>query len=104
MLALVPSLAALESDDNGRLEVEFRLARLRSQVAIVRALADYVECLAHSGDADGLSQVIEEMTRLGCRLLEAAGAQAESQPPEQGGRRCEGGRSVVVGVTPPRCE
>jgi hypothetical protein len=86
MLAHVPSLEVLESDDNGRLVAELRLARLRSQVAIVRALADYVECLAQSGDADGLSsQIIEEMARLGCRLLEAAGALAESQPPEQSG-------------------
>jgi len=86
MLAHVPSLAAIESDDNGRLVAEFRLARLRAQAAVVRALADHVEYLARSGDADGLSsQVIEEMARLGCRLLEAAGALAESQCPEQSG-------------------
>ena len=86
MLAHVPSLGALESDDNGRLVAEFRLARLRSQVAVVRALADHVEYLARSGDADGLSsQVIEEMARLGCRLLEAAGSSTGSPCPEQSG-------------------
>jgi hypothetical protein len=83
MLSHVPALAALESDDKGRLVAEFRLARLRSQVAVIRALADSVEALAQSGNAEGLSnQVTEEMARLGCRLLEAAGALAESQPLE----------------------
>jgi len=80
MLSQAPALAALESDDKGRLVAEFRLARLRSQVAVIRALADAVEALARSGDAGGLSnQVTEEMARLGCRLLEAAGAMTESQ-------------------------
>jgi len=83
MLSHVPARAVLGSDDQGRLVAEFRLARLRSQVAVIRSLADYVEALAQLGDAEGLgNQVTEEMARLGCRLLEAAGAMAESQPLE----------------------
>jgi hypothetical protein len=86
MLAHIPSLRALESDDNDRLVPELRLARLRAQVAIVRALADHVEDLARPGDIDGLgNQVIEEMERLGCRLLEAASALAGSPCAEDGG-------------------
>lgn len=53
MLSHLPSLAALESDDD-RLGAELRLARLRSQVAVVRTVADEVEHLAQRGDADGL--------------------------------------------------
>jgi hypothetical protein len=86
MRAHIPSLAALESDDGGALVAELRLARLRSQVAIVRALADHVEYLARPQDTKELGdQVIEEMARLGSRLLEAAAALAASPPPEDSG-------------------
>ena len=62
------------------------LGPLRSQVAVVRALADEVECLLRAGDAEGLGdQLIEEMARLGCRLLETAGAFAGPPPCEQSG-------------------
>jgi hypothetical protein len=72
MLAHFPSLTASESDEDRRL-AKLRLVRLRSQVAVVRALADQVEHLTRLRDADGPGdQLIEEMTRLGCRLLEAA--------------------------------
>jgi hypothetical protein len=55
------------------LAAELRLARLRTQVAILRTLADHIDDVARPRDADGLSsQLIEEMTRLGCRLIEAA--------------------------------
>jgi hypothetical protein len=71
--SLLPSLATLESSDDGQLADELWLARLRAQVAVVRTLTDRIEQLALSGDADGLTrQLIEEMARLGCRLLEAA--------------------------------
>jgi hypothetical protein len=46
MLAHIPSLAALESEDDDRLGAELQLARLRSQVAVVRTIADEVEHLA----------------------------------------------------------
>jgi hypothetical protein len=75
MLTYIPSLAALQSNDDGRLTAELRLARLRSQVAIIRSLADQVEHLARPENTDGLSeQLVEEMARLGCMLLETAGA------------------------------
>jgi hypothetical protein len=71
----IPSLAAHESNDDGLLAAAFRLARIRSQAAVVRALADQVEHLSRAADAEGVnSQIIEEMARLGCRLLEAAAA------------------------------
>jgi len=86
MLAHIPSVATLESDDERRLARELRLARLRSQVAVVRAIADQVEHLSRAGDGDGLGeQLIEEMARLGCRLLEAAGSMAEPPSVEDSG-------------------
>jgi hypothetical protein len=65
----IPSLATLESDDERRLAEELRLARLRSQAAVVRAIADQVERLSREELG---AQLIEEMARLGCHLLEAA--------------------------------
>jgi L-amino acid N-acyltransferase YncA len=84
MLAHAPSAPAL--DDNGRVVVELRLARLRSQLAVVRAVADQVEYLSRTAGAEGLGeQLIEEMTRLGYRLLEAAGTRAGTPRPEDSG-------------------
>jgi hypothetical protein len=86
MLKRVPSLSAMESNDDGRLAAELRLDRLRSQAAIIRTLADHVEHLARPADADGLGeQLIEEMARLGCRLLEAAASLTESRRSDDGG-------------------
>jgi hypothetical protein len=70
MATYIPSLAALQSEDDGQLAAELRLARLRTQAAVLRSLADCIERLTHPGDADGLSaQTIEEMKRLGALLL-----------------------------------
>ena len=86
MPAHIPSLAALESNDDGPLVAELRLARLRSQAAVVRALADHVEHLSRAGEADGIGdQLIEEMARLGCRILEAAGSLARAPHVEDSG-------------------
>ncbi len=84
MLAQMPFFSALappERNDSTWLVAEVRLARLRSQVAVVRALADQVEYLTRPGRTDELrDQVIEEMARLGCLLLEAAGSLAGASP------------------------
>ena len=86
MPAHMPSLATLESNDDSQLSAELRLARLRSQVAVVRALADHIDHLARPADTQGLGeQVIEEMARLGCRLLEVAGSLARSPCHEESG-------------------
>ena len=75
MLAHLPSLAALESDDDCALVSELRLVRLRSQAAVVRTLADQVERASRVEDAEGLGeQLAEEVARLGLRLVEAAGS------------------------------
>ena len=83
---LLPSLATLESSDDGQLTAELRLARLRAQAALVRTLTDHIEHLVRPREADGLSwQIIEEMARLGCRLLEAAAWMKRSTRSEDSG-------------------
>jgi hypothetical protein len=55
-------------------------------VAVVRSLADQVEQLSRTADVGGLgSQMVEEMARLGCRLLDAASALADASPVEDSG-------------------
>ena len=85
MPATIPSLAALQSNDEGKLASEFRLARLRSQLAVVRSVADHLEHLTCSEDIACLGdQLREEMALLGCRLVEAAETLAEPRPHESG--------------------
>jgi hypothetical protein len=86
MLDPMPSLAALESDDDDRLGAELQLARLGPQVAVVRTIADEIEHLARPSDAEGLrEQLREEMARLGCRLLAVAASLSGPPRPEDSG-------------------
>jgi hypothetical protein len=86
MLAHIPSLAALESNDNCQPIPELQLGRLRAQAAVVRTLADHIEHFARPENVDGVSeQLIEEVARLGCRLFEAAAAMTMAPGPEDGG-------------------
>jgi len=82
----LPSLASLEATDEIQLSAELNLARLRAQVAIVRALTDQVEKAVHVAEVDDLRErIVEEMARLGCRLFEAAAAMAGSRRREDSG-------------------
>ncbi len=84
MLSHIPFLAS--PHDGGYLPLEGRCQRVRSQVAIIRALADHAEALSRAVDADAVAdQLVEEMARLGCRVLEAAAALAMPPPPEDSG-------------------
>jgi hypothetical protein len=86
MLAHIPSLATLESNDDGQLAAELELAQLRAQVAIVRTLADHIEYFARPGDTGSLSeQLIEEMARLAHRLFEATTSMTRSAHAEESG-------------------
>ena len=76
----------LESNDDARLATERRLVGLRSEAAVVRALADEVERLSREAEADGMArQLIEEMGRLGSRLLDAAAAFRKAPSVEDSG-------------------
>jgi hypothetical protein len=79
-----PAVATL---DSGRpLVAEPRLVDLRSRAAIVRTLVDQVEQLTRAADVEGIgAQMVEEMARLGCRLLDAAAALAKVSPVEDSG-------------------
>jgi hypothetical protein len=82
MLAHIPSLAAPEPTDDRPLAADPRLVRVRSQVAVIRTLADRADHLVRSGEAGEVSeQLVEEMARLGCQLLEAAASLTEKSPP-----------------------
>lgn len=70
--------------DFTRLRHGAALGRLRNQAALVRALVDEFERLAPS-DGEGLlvcDQLLEELTRLGCRILETAAALARERGAE----------------------
>ncbi len=82
----LPAVTTLESNDDDQLTAELRLARLRTEVAVVRTLADQIELLVSPRHADGLSgQLIEEMARLACLLFEAASELTRSPAPEDTG-------------------
>lgn len=85
-------LSATEANSRDSLTPEILLARLQRQLAVIRAIIDEADRVARaadharSGDAEGLSdRVVEEMARLGCRLLEAAGILASSRRDEDSG-------------------
>ncbi len=57
---------------------DFRVATVRRQMAVVRTLADEIErCLAPAEGEAVREQLVQELTRLGCRSLEAAVAMTE---------------------------
>jgi hypothetical protein len=98
----LPTVTTLESDDDDQLAAELRLARLRTEVAVVRTLADQVEVFVSSRHAARLSeQLTEEMAKLGCLLFEAAAGRTSS-----GVRRGVEdlvARALKRGALPPGC-
>jgi hypothetical protein len=69
----LPGVKALESNDDHQHSAEVRLARLRTEVAVVRTLADQIELLVRPRHAEGVrDQLVEELARLGCLLFETA--------------------------------
>ena len=88
----LPSLQALSVRDDRLLAEELHVIAARQQLAIVRTLADEFErCLVRCVDAQGArEQLVQELTRLGCRSLETAAAMvhdAEDVPETSGLRR-----------------
>jgi hypothetical protein len=81
----LPTVGTLESNDDSQLMVELRLARARAQLAVVRTLADRIEVIANPRLVGLDDQLIEEIARLGCRLLEAAAELTRSPAPEDTG-------------------
>lgn len=71
----LPSVEALEADNEDLLQEELGALAVRTQAAVVRALAERLECLpCASGGVR--AQLVVELSRLGCRVLETAAALA----------------------------
>jgi hypothetical protein len=80
MTTHVPSLAALESDDDARLAAELRLASLRLHAAVLGALADHIDAVADPTDIDDLRErLVEEKARFGCMEAELSQCLEESR-------------------------
>jgi hypothetical protein len=77
----VPSLRAQTYDDE-RLREDLALFAVRQQVAIVRAFADELKRLTSREGTRGLcEQFVEELARLGCRILETAATASRTMEP-----------------------
>ena len=73
MTSKPPPVRTPYASDDERLREEVRVLAVREQTAIVRALADELEHLAPWGTTAGLRhQLVEELARLGCRIVETA--------------------------------
>lgn len=81
----LPSIRALDAEEDGLLRQELRCLAVREQAARVKAMAAELECLAPWGaTASRRQQLVEELARLGCRLLEAAAGLSEGVEPQSG--------------------
>lgn len=77
----LPSIEALTAGDDRLLHQELGSLGVRRQTAVVRALLDQVECSPWSA-RDGLrAQLVEELARLGCIILEAAASLSSTTEP-----------------------
>ena len=72
----LPSIRALRSADDRLLADELRVATLKSQSAVVRTLLDEIDrAVPQAFAAVALrEQLVEELTRLGARVFDAAAA------------------------------
>ena len=79
----LPSVEALTDDDDDRLITELKVHEVREHVAVARSLLDAVEEMSASGQASSPVQdeAAEELARLGCKIVELAGAISRSRGP-----------------------
>ena len=81
IVGVEPRFDWVEANDNRRPTENPGFARLRAQAAIVRCLADCIARIPGRADTNGLrTQLIEEMARLGCLLLEGAASLTRERP------------------------
>ena len=78
------------------------LASVRRQAALLRALLDELEEIAPGFDPRRApsAQAIEELTRLGCRIFEAAALLASEEQERNGGPRLARGLRPAVEAEP----
>ena len=79
----LPSIRALDTTDDGLLSQELRYLAVRRQVAVVRALVDRLDRLEPPpGAGIGFSsELVEELARLGCTILETAASMSKATEP-----------------------
>jgi hypothetical protein len=83
----LPSIEALTDNDDERLNTELRVREVREHVAIARSLLDAVDELSASERASADEQDLEtaraaeELARLGCKIVELAGAISRARAP-----------------------
>ena len=79
----LPSIEALTGDDDDRLIAELKAREVREHVAIARSLLDAVDQLSanEQASADVQEDAAEELARLGCKIVELAGAISRSRGP-----------------------
>lgn len=80
-----PPLVMLESNDEAPIDdAQLRCSRMRSDLSVIRAVAQQVARISSAACAEGLDdQLVEEMAQRVSGLLEAAAslAHASAQPP-----------------------
>jgi hypothetical protein len=78
-----PSIEALTDDDDDRLIAELKVNEVREHVAVARSLLDAVEALSanEQTSVDVQDEAAEELARLGCKIVELAGAISRSRAP-----------------------
>ena len=72
----LPSIAALTDNDDERLITELKVREVREHVEIARSLLDAVD-----EQTDPAELAAEELARLGCKIVELAGAISRSRGP-----------------------
>lgn len=79
----LPSIEALTDDDDDRLIAELKAREVREHVAAARSLLDAVDQLSpnEQTSADVQEDAAEELARLGCKIVELAGAISRSRGP-----------------------
>jgi hypothetical protein len=79
----LPSIEALTDDDDDRLIAELKARDVREHVEIARSLLDAVDQLSanEQTSADVQDDAAEELARLGCKIVELAGAISRSRAP-----------------------
>jgi hypothetical protein len=78
----LPSIEALVAGDDRRLHEELSGLSVRKQTAVVRMLMDQLEVVSPWSAVEGVrAQLVEELARLGCLILQAAASMSSDVEP-----------------------
>jgi hypothetical protein len=83
----LPSIEALTDSDDERLFAELKASEVHEHVAMARSLLDAVDEMSASGrpssteQGEDVERAAEELARLGCKIVELAGAISRSRAP-----------------------